>query len=113
MNSAVAVPLLDIFTDKDILYRHDTKYSLPFEKIEKSPLRFTWEYKNPEYYMKEKKGLLKYPAIVVISNRGEKILPERIKDNVRGYERIKTFETTTDLFRYSPVVTIYVQKNLK
>jgi len=113
VNFAVAVPLLDLFTDKDILYSHDTKYSLPFEKIEKSPLRFTWEYKNPKYYMDDQKGLLKYPAIVVISNRGEKILPERIKDNLRGYERIKTFETTTDLFRYSPVVTIYVQKNLK
>ncbi|HDY71738.1 MAG TPA: hypothetical protein ENH50_08740, partial [Nitrospirae bacterium] len=54
VNPAAAVPVLDLFTDKRILY--DYKKNMRFgprlskRRLQKSSLRFTWEYKNPEYY---------------------------------------------------------------
>jgi hypothetical protein len=109
VNPAVSVPILDLFTGKDICYHHDINLILPFEEIEKSPLRFTWDYKNPEYYMCHQKTSSEYPIILVISNRNNvKILPERIRKKVKGYDKAKLFETTTGLFRYSPSVTMYL-----
>ena len=48
INPAVSVPLLDLYTQKEIFYRYD-EVQTP-KKTETSPLRFTWTYKNPEYY---------------------------------------------------------------
>ena len=107
VNPSIAVPILDLFTDADILYRQDKEFSLPFEKIEKSPLRFTWEYKNPAYYIKDDKDSGK-DAIVIISNRTNKLLPNRIKRKIKGYKKTGVFNTSTGIFRYSPVVTIYM-----
>ena len=109
VNPSIAVPILDLFTDADILYRQDKDFSLPFEKIEKSPLRFTWEYKNPAYYIKDDKDSGK-DAIVIISNRTNKLLPNRIKRKIKGYKKTRVFNTSTGIFRYSPVVTIYMPK---
>ncbi len=106
VNPSVAVPLLDLYTEKDILYRYDNTISLPYEQIDKSPIRFTWGYKNPEYYMQTQNDPGSY-TIAVITNRGENVIPELIRDKLNGYERIRVFEETDDLFLYSPVVTVY------
>jgi len=50
VNPAVSVPVLDLYTSKDIRYLYDDKDVPPLEEIKESPLRFTWEYENPEYY---------------------------------------------------------------
>ncbi len=107
VNASVAVPILDYFTMKDILYAHDENFSLPSEQIEKSPLRFTWTYRNPEYYISDAHASDLQP-VVIISNRGRQELPERIRNRLQGYEITETFDATTDRFRYSPVVTVYL-----
>ncbi len=108
VNSSVAVPILDLYTEKDIRYRYDYNSSLPLESIETSPLRFTWEYKNPEYYMRANEAPMENSAIVVIFNRDVKVLPEHIEEKIKGYNKVRTFDTATGLFRYSPVVAIYL-----
>jgi hypothetical protein len=55
VNQAISVPIFDLYTDKKIRYDHDG-FALPLEEIETSPLRFTWEYRNPEYYAGPKAG---------------------------------------------------------
>jgi hypothetical protein len=107
VNPATGIPVLDLFTEKKIIYYHDEEFSLPFEEIETSPLRFTWEYENPEYYKADQKDSFDYRTVVVISNRGEEQLPQRIISKLKGYEVRRTFEETTHRFRYSPVVTVY------
>ncbi|HDN94612.1 MAG TPA: glycosyltransferase family 39 protein [Nitrospirae bacterium] len=107
VNPAVAVPILDLFTEKNIAYHHDPDLTLPFEKIEKSPLRFTWEYKNPEYYSPDQSVKDGNSAVVVISNRPLRDVPDDISEKIKGYKAARVFSTSTGIFRYSPVVSVY------
>jgi hypothetical protein len=106
VNPSVAVPILDLYTGKDILYYYDDSISLPLENIDTSPIRFTWGYKNPGYYIRTQNDQAPY-TIAVITNRGDDALPGLIGERLKGYERIRVFEETDGLFLYSPVVTVY------
>jgi len=109
VNPAVAVPILDLFTEKEIAYHHDSDFTLPLKKIEKSPLRFTWEYKNPEYYSPDQSVKDGNSAVVVISNGPLKDVPDDISEKIKGYESVRVFNTSTGIFRYSPVVSVYLK----
>jgi hypothetical protein len=111
VNPSVAVPILDLFTEKEIAYHHDPDFTLPFKKIEKSPLRFTWEYENPEYYSSDQNADDRNPAIVVISNGSLKDMPDEILKKIKGYKSRRIFNTSTGIFRYSPVVSVYLLKD--
>jgi len=140
VNLAVSVPVLDLFTGKDIYYHHDPTHSPPFEEIKVSPLRFTWEYKNPRYYSDEYKispsptsppvegGEIKqFPlplrervrvrgknsALVIISNGHVKTLPDNIAEELKGYKENRAFDTSEGIFGFSPVVTVYLLENRK
>ena len=112
VNPAVAVPILDLFTDKKISYHHDPDFRLPFKKIEKSPLRFTWEYENPEYYLPDQGVKDRNSAIVVISNGPLKDLPDDVSEKIEGYKSTRVFDTSTRIFRYSPVVSVYIRDDI-
>jgi hypothetical protein len=108
VNTAIAVPILDLFTKKDICYHYESEIVFSPEVIKKSSLRFTWEYKNPQYYTLCRDDSKEDSAIVVISNSTFKTLPEYIKQKLKGYQEYKTFKTSTGVFRYSPVVIIFL-----
>ncbi len=108
INMAVSVPILDYFTDKNLYYHYDAGLPPPFEKISESSLRFTWEYKNPDYYKAHKTGLVDNSAIVVISDRPGRQMPDNIRQRIKGYQESKNFKTSAGLFRYRPVVMIYL-----
>jgi hypothetical protein len=119
VNVAVAVPVLDLYTEKDIYYLHDETYAPPFEEIKESPLRFTWEYKNPKYYTtpiypplvrRELKG---DTAFVVISNGNVKSLPDYVAERSKDYWGKKVFDISDGVFGFSPVVTVYFPSNDK
>jgi hypothetical protein len=107
VNPAVSVPILDIFTEKNIYYYYDASFLPPFERIRESPLRFTWEYKNPEYYIANNKGSKGNVAVVVITNKIDELLPNHIEQKIKGYKKIRVFKTSTGVFRYRPIVIIY------
>jgi len=104
---SVAVPILDLYTGKEILYHHDDNNSLPYGKIYKSSVRFTWGYKNPEYYKQTGDGAVS-SAIAIITNRGDTVVPEIMRDKLKGHEQVRVFGATDRLFLYSPVVTVYL-----
>lgn len=106
-NASVSVPILDLYTGKDILYKYQSSdFSQPAEKIEKSPLRFTWEYRNPAYY-----GHNKYSAgdtaVAVISDETTVTLPEDLGKRLTGYRLRREFKTFDGVFRFSTGVRIY------
>jgi hypothetical protein len=107
MNPAVSVPILDLFTKKNIIYNYNGEsFKQPKEIVEKSSLRFTWEYRNPLYYS----GINYDPkdtAIIVISESPGDTLPEKLRQHVAGYRLTGVFKTTDDLFRYRPCVSVY------
>ena len=108
VNPAVSVPILDLFTDKDITYYHDADFTVPFEKIKESPLRFTWEYTNPEYYQGDYFSVTDDSAVAVIANMNIREFPESLRKKIAGYKLAKVFEVSTGRFHYSPAVRIYL-----
>lgn len=103
INPSVFVPMLDIFTHKQICFHPDESFTPPQEKINTSSLRFTWEYKNPPYYTLGNDKA----AMVVISNEPDEALPERIKQRIEGYHLVRTFKTHEGIFRSKVCVRIY------
>ena len=107
INPAVSVPLLDLFTTKRIIYLTDIHLTPVWERVEKSPLRFTWEYKNPKYYIDKQKDSGKTTAVVVISSSPYQPLPRSIEQRTNAYHTSKKFKTSAGVFRYNTVVTVY------
>ncbi len=105
INPAVSVPLLDVFTTKRITYLPDFHIPSAWMKVETSPLRFTWEYKNPEYYANKQNDGEK--AVVVISSTPDQALPEHIQQTVNKYYNSEAFKTSSVVFRYTTLVTVY------
>jgi hypothetical protein len=117
VNLEIAVPILDLYTEKEISYYHDATYSPPFEEIRESPLRFTWEFRTPRYYYPPlKKGgrggfYDKSEAIVLISNGYVKTLPDYIEKELKGYSKNRVFDTSEGIFGFNPFVTVYLPGN--
>lgn len=106
VNTAVSVPILDLFTKKNIICNYKDMSHQPFEKIEKSSLRFTWEYKNPEYYAGDKHSKER-AAVAIISDNTNDAVPENIKQQLAGYQLSGVFNVSEGLFRYRTGVRIY------
>ncbi len=113
VNPATAVPVLDLFTDKRILY--DYKKNMRFgprpskRRLQKSSLRFTWEYKNPVYYAGSRKYTGKTMAVVVISEDPGQTLPACIEALKRKDLDSRVFKIATGIFRYRTIVTVYTR----
>lgn len=105
VNSAVSVPLLDLVTEKRIIYHYKPDGSPPEEDVLTSPLRFTWEYKNPEYYITDNSGSKN--AVVVISGFSGQTIPNEIIEKTKTYAHFRAFETSKDIFKYRTIVTVY------
>lgn len=106
INPAIFVPMLDIFTQKQIYFHPDKGFTPSQEDISKSSLRFTWGYKNPQYYMSKNDR----SAVVVISNEPDEVLPEHIKQKIKGYSLARTLKTNEGIFRSKIFVRIYRQR---
>lgn len=110
VNPAVAVPLLDLFTNKQIRYHYEPQGFPPREEIEQSSLRFTWAYRNPAYYIAKPDAFLNVP-VVIISDAPHNPLPKHVAQRLEGYRLSESFNTSEKIFRYNVGVGIY-QKNL-
>ncbi|MEC4686237.1 MAG: glycosyltransferase family 39 protein [Nitrospirota bacterium] len=111
VNPAVAVPILDLFTDRKLLYNYEVNKRfgrpIPAERVKKSSLRFTWLYRNPVYYRSGLKKPGQAGAVVVISQRVGQPLPGYVRKRVRGYHLSRVFSTATGVFRYRTIVKVY------
>ena len=105
-NPSVSVPLLDLFTEKKIVYQYHPELFPPPKNIGTSALRFTWEYKNPAYYSADRIQENNL-AIVVISGDAVRGLPQDVIQKIEGRRVFKRFETSSDPFRYKTIADIY------
>jgi len=106
LDPAVSVPLLDLYTNKKIVYYYEASdFPLPVD-IRTSALRFTWTYKNPLFYQEEA-GRHGKRAVVIISDRSEMELSPAIIEKIAGLSEKKTFQISDDIFRHQTVVTIF------
>jgi 4-amino-4-deoxy-L-arabinose transferase-like glycosyltransferase len=106
VNPAVAVPVLDLFTKKQLIYNYRGK-KLSDEELSRSPFRFSWEYKNPRYYEVTEENRLGKRALVLISDGVAPHLPEYIQQKIAEYRNSISFEQTDFIYEYQSVVTVY------
>jgi 4-amino-4-deoxy-L-arabinose transferase-like glycosyltransferase len=106
VNHAVDVPLLDLFTSKRLQYHYRSKAFPVREIIERSSLRFTWEYRNPAYYNVSLQTETNVP-IVIISDAANVPLPDRISRRLKSYRLSRSFYVNDGIFKYTTGVRIY------
>ncbi len=101
INPAISVPLLDIYTDKKILYDYELSTHLTERQIATSSLRFTWQYANPPYYVSDEGAPAALLALIT-----PRPVPERVFQK-QGYTFLRRFDVSADLYRYRPFVEVY------
>jgi 4-amino-4-deoxy-L-arabinose transferase-like glycosyltransferase len=107
INPAIAVPLLDLFTMKKIIFDYKPGTSSPDMDVNLTPFRFTWEYKNPGFYFPDAAAATGKKAVLVISGRTRETVPQAIKEKASAYKRTKQFITANPFYEYQTLVTIF------
>lgn len=106
INPAVSVPLLDIFTDRKLDFEY-TPEKISLDRIKESSLRFTWRYRNPEYYAVNDTYDNGGSMLVVISSEYGQAIPENIRAMTEGRSLVRIFNKSTGVFNYITEVKIY------
>lgn len=104
VNPAVSVPILDLFTSKRLVYSCEDP-PRPGRAVEESALRFTWEYRNPEYYAGDVAD--GSAAVVVISGDTRSPLPEQMQRRLDGLSLARAFEADEGVFQHRTLVRVY------
>jgi hypothetical protein len=109
VNPAVAVPILDLFTQEKIQYRYGPGTIRTSVERTTSPLRFTWEYQNPEYYTRDPVPI-GGESVVVISGEPMNDLPLSLRQQIAAFPVVKRFALASDPFRYKTIVQVYTRR---
>jgi len=107
VNPDVSVPILDLFTSKRLVLRHDAGAAPAAETLSKSSLRFTWEYHNPAYYAAATDAPAD-SAVAVIASDPAQLLPASIGPRLRGYRLSRQFIVADNVFGYRTIVQVYL-----
>ena len=103
-NTEAAVPILDLFTRKQLIYDQPPPARPGRQAIARSPLRFTWELRLPVRYAGPAGGAAM--PLVVISSLPDSLpgAPGRSGPDRQGPHRV--FASDTGTFRYRTAVTV-------
>jgi len=111
VNPAVSVPVLDLLTQKKLFYRYDEDLIQRPTSVEKSSLRFTWEYKDPEFLLagagpSTDASEKQMPLAIIFSDRRQ-IIPARIAERIEGYRMTKELIVLDRVFKYQTMIRLY------
>jgi hypothetical protein len=106
VNPAIAVPVLDIYTNKKIVYEYEPISREVLERVRIAPLRFTWEFPVPEYYSIND-GTKKIDALVIISDDSKRTMPQGMENRKSPYPFEKIFKQSSNIFQHQTFVTVY------
>ena len=115
VNPAVSVPVLDLFTQKTLVYRYDKDLIQRPRSVAKSPLRFTWAYRNPEFFSTDTNtspGVLKKrtPVVIIFGNTSQvnsQSIPDQITKRIEGYRLAKELTVLDKVFKYQTLIRVY------
>ena len=107
VNPAVSVPILDLFTSRRLVVRHDSGAAPAAQTLAKSSLRFTWEYRNPAYYAAGTDAPVD-SAVVVIASDPAQLLPASVGRRLQGYRLSREFVVSENVFGYRTLVQVYL-----
>lgn len=107
INPAVAVPLLDLFTQKRILYHYVPGASTPDEDYHTSRFRDSWEYQNPPYYEDGAELAAGKKAVAVIFANLKDKIPAEWNETINGLQHTRSFTTYYPYLASQTLVRIY------
>lgn len=105
VNPAVLVPILDLYTRKQIVYRGGGLAPPTPQVIATSPLRFTWEFATPPFY--EPGPSSPGDAVVVIASHAGQALPDSINTRITGMQPSGIFAAPDRIFKFKAFVHLY------
>jgi hypothetical protein len=111
VNPLVSVPLLDLFTGKSLRYTPLSQELPPKDVIERSSLRFTWEFPSPAYY-DGPSYTRPFETVVVLSGREHGALPGPLAQRLAGYRLSASFHANEGIFQYSVSARVYRRTHL-
>lgn len=106
INPAIVVPILDLFTQKEIVYRGNGANPPSPGLIATSPLRFTWEFATPGYFGGRTDGP-QATAVAVIAHDFTQPLPDHIAARIAGLRLSREFVVSDEFFRFRTLVRVY------
>ncbi|KPJ98337.1 MAG: hypothetical protein AMJ60_08595 [Desulfobacterales bacterium SG8_35] len=106
VNPATAVPVLDIYTDKNLVYAYEPVSPEILEGVKTAPLRFTWELPLPEYYALPP-ATIDLDGLVIISDDLKPTLPQDTEKKILLYPSQKRFQQSSKIFKHQTYVTVY------
>jgi 4-amino-4-deoxy-L-arabinose transferase-like glycosyltransferase len=105
VNPAVSVPILDLFTTKQVVYSYEEPPPSYSRSAQHSSLRFTWEYRNPRYYAGD--GAAASAAVAVISGDMGEPLPAHVESRLSGLRLARVFAVDEGVFEHRTLVRVY------
>jgi len=102
----VAVPIMDLFTRKTLIVDERIPVSQTPAEAGLSPLRFTWEFKNPSYYRNAGRSANIDTVAVISAGAGEE-LPSYLITRLSGFQLLKSFGEHEGIFNFRTSVRIY------
>ena len=104
-NTEMAIPLLDLYSRKKIVYR-DRHSRLPdAQAIARSSLRFSWEIRQPDFYADQGTG--DCLPVVLISAEPSGTAPAGITQLNTPLHLLRKFDSSTNIFKYKTFVTVF------
>lgn len=103
-NTKVTIPILDFHTNKQLVSLQDS-FGSRDKRVEKSSLRYTWEFELPPFYSGA--NVMGRSPVVVISSVKITTLPWEIERYANSPEILKQFSVASRTFRYKSFVTIF------
>jgi 4-amino-4-deoxy-L-arabinose transferase-like glycosyltransferase len=105
-NTAVVIPILDLYTEKLIYAEQPWKSEMGLKKAQNASLRFTWELSPPRFYRDEKYSTAQLP-LVIIASKPIHVLPPFMSEKYPHYQLLKQFSKTSAVYRYQTHVSIF------
>jgi hypothetical protein len=106
VSPSTAVPILDIYTAKNLVYAYEPVSIETLERYKTSPLRFTWEFPLPEYYSPDEDTKY-FDALVIISDDPKRTIPQEIENKISLYPFQKIFNQSSNIFQHQTFVSVY------
>jgi len=105
-NTAVAVPILDLYTDKIIYQQQPWNSAEGQQRAQNVSLRFTWELKQPDSYLHNKYSGLKLPLVIIASEPISEV-PIELQNKYPAAKLQRQFSKSSGVFRFQTFVSVF------
>ena len=105
-NTSVAVPILDLYTEKIIYQEQVWNSAEGFRRAQNTSMRFTWELSKPDYYRTPKYADVRLP-LVVISGEPVSAIPSQLLGKYPSGRLLGQFSETSKVFRFQTYVAVF------